>query len=112
LKRTIPAPGPVKPAMARSVIDFPAPDGPRIAIRLLADRCASRSLKVPTARSRSKLTATGAAGGGGTGAGSVSGRRSRLGGRISAISSTTTATPSASAVGACVVGIPVDENCT
>jgi len=32
--------------------------------------------------------------------------------RISAISRTTTATPSASAVGAWVPGMPVEENCT
>ena len=99
--------------MARSVIDLPAPDGPRMAIRLLADWWASRSRKVPTVRSRSKETATGSTGGGAAGGGSASGRAQPArpaGSRL--MSSTTTATPSASAVGAWVSGMPVEENCT
>ena len=98
--------------MARSVIDLPAPDGPRIAIRWLAAWCATRSRNVPTVTSRSKLTDRL-----GRGVRWVDRRaawpaRRRCGSRISAMSSTTMATPSASAVGAWVVGMPVEENCT
>src|SRR5438270_72586 len=90
-------------------MDFPDPDGPRMARRWLRASYASRRWNVPAEASMSKLTGVGGLGSGGRAAGSA---RWRRGTRIWATTTATAAAASTSTVGAWVLGIPAPENCT